>query len=317
MKIDSETQAPDRALNRFIASFILDVMKEEAALFRRHDLGLIFSLVNQANIDAADEEALLQASAHQPAPDVQRRPISALAVAAELGMPRETVRRQVADLVQRGALIRVARNGVIVPPSYLERDEVVAFQGVVVRSFIHMASRMMRSGFIWPQADRRARPGQSLPDLPNFLIFRQINALALRVARIGLQLDGSVETALLMQAVIEANLADIVRDPQLSRQYASSATPGLPDALKRPASTSGLAQRTGIPIPTTKRLVRRAVEAGTMLRAGRGVVVPNVVLDSPRRIDLRIQVLRDFVAFAQRLAAVGADGEQLRAWAPQ
>lgn len=57
------------------------------------------------------------ATAYSP-PDSLRRPASVMAVATTLGMPYETVRRKIRDLVQRGVCQRV-RGGVIIPQRVL------------------------------------------------------------------------------------------------------------------------------------------------------------------------------------------------------
>lgn len=55
-------------------------------------------------------------------PDDKLRPISALAIANSLGVPRETVRRHIHRLVEAGACRRVT-GGYIVPEAVLKRPE--------------------------------------------------------------------------------------------------------------------------------------------------------------------------------------------------
>jgi hypothetical protein len=78
-----------------------------------------------------------------PLPDALRRPISILAVANSLGLPRETVRRHVNRLVEVGRCARV-RGGVIAVLSGLRRpedDEGILINVANVRHFVRALKR--------------------------------------------------------------------------------------------------------------------------------------------------------------------------------
>lgn len=58
-------------------------------------------------------------------PDEERRPITIRQVADSLGLPYETVRRRVVEMLERGMARKVGREGFIVPVEALGRPEVV------------------------------------------------------------------------------------------------------------------------------------------------------------------------------------------------
>ncbi len=59
-------------------------------------------------------------------PDEERRPITIRQVADSLGLPYETVRRRVVEMLKRGVAKKVGREGFIVPGEALARPEMVA-----------------------------------------------------------------------------------------------------------------------------------------------------------------------------------------------
>jgi len=58
-------------------------------------------------------------------PDEERRPITIRQVADSLGLPYETVRRRVVEMLKRGVAKKVGREGFIVPGEALARPEMV------------------------------------------------------------------------------------------------------------------------------------------------------------------------------------------------
>ncbi|WP_421739549.1 hypothetical protein [Caulobacter sp.] len=58
-------------------------------------------------------------------PDEERRPITIRQVADSLGLPYETVRRRVVEMLKRGMARKVGREGFIVPGEALSRPEMV------------------------------------------------------------------------------------------------------------------------------------------------------------------------------------------------
>ena len=89
--------------------------------------GIVFIALIQANIAWLNEDkAMAQAFGDMdtPPPDDLRRPVSARALAASLGLPRETVRRQVEKMVARGLCVRDSRSRLLVPTRVLESPQI-------------------------------------------------------------------------------------------------------------------------------------------------------------------------------------------------
>ncbi|QUD89637.1 winged helix-turn-helix domain-containing protein [Phenylobacterium montanum] len=118
---------PYRAIIRLSLGYVLRCMDEVRQLFDGDILtGLIFCAVIDANtahlIGAAGAR---YAALEDHVPDDLRRPISALALSTRLGLPRETVRRHVRKLEQKGACETV-EGGLVVPQAVLRQPHIVA-----------------------------------------------------------------------------------------------------------------------------------------------------------------------------------------------
>lgn len=88
---------------------------------------LIFCAITVANTRHLPMTASApHASFTPPLPDAARRPITALALSEELGLPRETTRRYLARVVDRGVCRRV-RGGYIATEALFEREEAEPF----------------------------------------------------------------------------------------------------------------------------------------------------------------------------------------------
>lgn len=101
---------------------------------------------------------------------------------------------------------------------------------------------------------------------------------------------------LITLAVVQANLAHLMRDPVLQRTYGGyNAAP--PDELRRPVSINAIAHSLKLPYETCRRRVKRMAEEGRCLITDKGVVVPASALHSPdhlRRMMGSQLVMRNF-----------------------
>ena len=78
-----------------------------------------------------------------PLPDTFHRPVSRRAIAASTGLPRETVRRKIAQLVERGLLVEEGR-GVRTRSGVLEERLNVEFCGALIREIERGAFELAR-----------------------------------------------------------------------------------------------------------------------------------------------------------------------------
>jgi predicted transcriptional regulator len=117
---------PNMAISRVTARFWLRAMDEICKLFPGDLLtGLTYVGVINANtsyLNALDD--LPYADIDDHVPDSARRPITAIALAAELGLPRESVRRHVRALENLG-VCQVVKKGLIVPEAVLRQPNMV------------------------------------------------------------------------------------------------------------------------------------------------------------------------------------------------
>ena len=98
---------------------------------------------NTAHLEALMGEGWRYAGLDQPPPDEVRRPVSVSELARSLGLPYETLRRQVRRLIQAGVCVRVA-GGLVVPMAVLEQPAAVSAMLANVR-YVREFVRILRT----------------------------------------------------------------------------------------------------------------------------------------------------------------------------
>lgn len=78
---------------------------------------------------------------------------------------------------------------------------------------------------------------------------------------------------LLLLGVSQANVRQIVADPELQRRYAFASTVP-PDSLRKPISTAALSRALSLPLETVRRRVARLTRAGLLTGSTQGLIVP-------------------------------------------
>ncbi|HPA40164.1 MAG TPA: hypothetical protein PLV04_15570 [Phenylobacterium sp.] len=115
-----------RLVSRVAVDFVLRGVGEAAQLFDG-DMAraMIFMTLAQASV-VGDRKASHEAAIYSDGviSDAQRRPVSTMAVANALSMPRETVRRHVNALVEMGYCVRLADRRLMVTEDVIRRPEV-------------------------------------------------------------------------------------------------------------------------------------------------------------------------------------------------
>lgn len=119
------------------------------------------------------------------------------------------------------------------------------------------------------------------------------------------RLDGmSVLDTLLINGVLEANLAPMNRDPELQESYARLDSPP-PDDLRRPVSINALAGSLRLPFETVRRHVNKLVRDGALVAGPQGVYVPVEAVVAPSFVGaVRVRYER-VVRFYDDLRAAG------------
>lgn len=142
--------SPERLAARFAGEYQLRFAERLAQTVGDLGRGLILMAIMQANAEPMLSDPLLarrHSSAANPPPDELLAPIPVLTVATQLGLPFETVRRNVNRLIWAGVARRV-RGGVIAPHAFLDyegsRRALVAHTKDVQRSYGSMARLGLR-----------------------------------------------------------------------------------------------------------------------------------------------------------------------------
>lgn len=210
---------------------------------------------NLDHIDCDPELALRYARFSAPAPETERKPVSALAVTARLGLPRETVRRRLVDLVAAGRCVR-ADDGFHVPTrvfSAAERREPAMANLAAVRRL--RRDLLAEAGDLsWPLRGQGAEAMEEGDDPPTRIVSRHAANFALDFIRPLVELTGGHEDALTYMAVVDATW----RGPEPD------------DAAALPGLT--IAQSIDRPTESVRRRTANLVERGLVARTEYGFV---------------------------------------------
>jgi biotin operon repressor len=117
-----------RLVSRLAVDFLLRGVGDAAQLFEGDMVrAMIFMTLAQASV-VGNRKASHEAAIYSDGviSDAQRRPVSTMAVANALSMPRETVRRHVNALVEMGYCVRLADRRLMVTEDVIRRPEVTA-----------------------------------------------------------------------------------------------------------------------------------------------------------------------------------------------
>lgn len=142
-RIDAEGVTPELRKKAVPACEVLLRLIRTITATQREDLtdletSVIYLAVACASVSGAmrDPAVLELLDAGQPIPDEARLPVSRRAIAESTGLPRETVRRKIAVLVEKGYLIE-EDSGVRTPPDPILHHRNLEF----VRELVHELER--------------------------------------------------------------------------------------------------------------------------------------------------------------------------------
>jgi len=118
---------------------------------------------------------------------------------------------------------------------------------------------------------------------------------------------GDIVGSLILSVIVEANIAPINQDPELSRRYATLDSPP-PDELRRPVSINAVAASLRLPYETVRRRVSKMTDTGMAVVTPRGIYVPSFAVDDPFRLAIatvRYERLKAFYVELKALRALG------------
>ncbi|MDB5494570.1 MAG: hypothetical protein JWP86_1907 [Phenylobacterium sp.] len=116
---------------------------------------------------------------------------------------------------------------------------------------------------------------------------------------------GDIMGPLILSVIVEANVAPINQDPELSRRYATLDSPP-PDDLRRPVSINAVAASLRLPYETVRRRIAKMADDGVVVVTPRGVYVPTLAVDDPFRLAMATYRYERLKAFYLELKALRA-----------
>lgn len=131
----------DPSLERYVMRLGMDYFIRTATSFSElFDgnlmTGLVFVAICQSSVQHLNQPLKKNPLAQQGVfPDELRRPVSVLGLAQFLGVPYETTRRHVKQLLELGFVVKADAKGVIVPAAVMRRPEI---NRVVAANFVHV-----------------------------------------------------------------------------------------------------------------------------------------------------------------------------------
>ena len=159
-------------------------------------------------------------------------------------------------------------------------------------------------------------PGEPTPGAPSIaassaddaavvgIVTRLSSEYLLRVLQLFVDSFGDFRSGIIAQTVISANTAHLDTRSGGGWRYAGIDETA-PDALRRPVSIARLADASGLPFETTRRIVMRLIEAGMCTRREGGVIVPVASLQRPELIRAAITHVGYVRRFVRDLQALG------------
>lgn len=255
------------------------------------DRAIIFMVVARAS-----EMLSPHGAGHASGEGRRAKAISINALAASLGRPFETMRRHIHALCAQGLCAR-GPAGVTVPEAVHCRPEIQA----LFRSNHDALVRMVEDfgGF-----------GMSLPETRPRLTYDWHMGLAAAhdVLLTGIEFHAhryqSWTDMVLANAVLCANARPLAKSRDLAMAYAEDGTIP-PEGLCQPVSTGAVARALGLPASTAHRRVAAMIEAGTLARRARGVVLAEAMRTDPAWIEERRTSMLHVRQILIRLAAGG------------
>ena len=215
------------------------------------------------------------------------RPVTAAAIAQSIRLPQTTVLRRANALVTAGRLVRDRGFGVAAAAFADGRAEQVAAENAA--DLAEAAVRLAEAGHAAAAAFVSA--GSAFP--PPRVIERLLVANRLRTLEAVTDLYGDVVSAMIVPAIIAANVAQVTADTALAVRYAGEESPP-PDTLRRPVTLRAIARDIPLPFETVRRRAVVLIESGVVVAVAGGVIVPTRVLMTEAQLSNNRRITRNF-----------------------
>lgn len=293
-----------RLIFRCATTFLRDLVARQ---IRRHEGDFTRAVVYMAAIQASRPA---EPGAGQPP---QPRVFSVRAIAQSLAIPYETTRRKVVELEARGLARRVGARGHVVAPALFDAAAHRADCEATWAALRGVIADLRALGFDFSQfaggptlSSARGLAHADMADAAAALV----NDFVLRVLESGVGPHGSMLDALIFCAMLLVNAELLTNDPQLAWAYAGAGTPP-PDALRRPATITGLADTLGLTHETVRRRVSHQREMGWITRVTGGYLITMERMQTPEILQTGLMASQHFLRLLESLRSLGVEIETL------
>ena len=263
---------------------------------------LVFLGVSRANVRPLKEDPAQDAAfagAGDVPPDEMRRPVSVYAVAKDLRLPYETVRRHVVKLREAG-MVEAGPGGVWVP------NRVHLSPGLLsgMAENWEVARRFLRDAITVGAIPGKA-PAPAGPDVSRRTVRLSIDYFLDSLTEMAGIVGLDALSLLVGMAVARGNMQHFAQDRETAETYAGiDAIP--PDAVRRPVSVYAVSKGLGLPYETTRRYARRLTKEGWLERkADGGLILSAEVIGRPELLQAALQFAGATYAYLLRLAELG------------
>lgn len=197
------------------------------------------------------------------------RAISIAGMAASLGQPFETLRRHVSRLESHG-LVERGPNGIAIPAAHSQGQAATVIAVHFHDAMVAMVADLEKLGVPMP-VSRLAMPRRPADT------FHAALDLSLYSAEMIRPVYGTSLTAMVINAIITANVRALAYDPVLAVQYGAIDTIP-PDHLRHPVTVASVARTLALPQSTVAREVKRLVQKDLVQSTEKGMIVGQVAL---------------------------------------
>lgn len=240
---------------------------------------LIFLCIGRANLrdlTSDPRRAMPYAAVSTIPPDSERVPVSVYAVAKEMGIPYETVRRHAGKL-RAADLLEAVTGGLIIPNRAFLTPSLLAAVVEYWKETVDFVNAAAEGGIV------ALVPAQTpAGDVARQVMRLGVNQFLEMLDAMARAVGGEPITAVVLSAIGFANVRNVTLDPDLAAVYAGLSTPPPSDAERRPVSVNAISKSLMLPYETTRRHVQTLLDQGLLRKVAGGLIVPAEAVDRPR-----------------------------------
>lgn len=303
--MSEEVQASDhrRLLSRLAGDYHVQTARRVALSMSRDIVtDMTILAITRANVRQVTASPESIAHPHDGVPgvpaDALRIPVSVYAVAKDLGLPYENIRRRVKKLLDSGVCVAV-EGGVVVPGATVVRQsnlKLIAETQIATEKFVAEAGRFGISAAEHYQPPTLGLPRQVIRLAMNYFLDATCHSAKV--------MDLDVLAILVLRAINMANVSHVTHDPSLAVAYAGLDVT-LPDWQRRPVSIYSIGRFLLLPYETARRTVARLESRGLVRKSASGLTVPLEVVNRPEVVAGIVHLVGLTEAFLADLARAG------------